>query len=259
MIDDERLDESTDKPDAALDDALFRALDRMTPSAEAEERMLEAIVSACEAPEDEDEDGDEREYEREYEYEDGEPLADPKDRDASNRAFVPATVVLGKNGANTESYRKARRVWNVSVPAAACLVLAVGIGGIVLGVSGTAQQGMQAAAPNEGGAASMSGSESVRSADAVPTPETGSGPAANAAPHLNVTLSDGLQLRIASGEDGLPLAADPALVGDQVEVTSAWTDSQESVGCTVFAYGDGAYPYAVRYDGGESFYVAGIV
>ena len=50
MNDDERLDESTDKPDAALDDALLRAFDRMTPSAEVEERMLEAIASACEAP-----------------------------------------------------------------------------------------------------------------------------------------------------------------------------------------------------------------
>ncbi|WP_428422018.1 hypothetical protein [Paraeggerthella hominis] len=253
MNDDERLDESTDKPDAALDDALFRAFDRMTPSAEVEERMLEAIASACEAPENANED------ESEHEYEDGEPLADLEDCDASNRAFVPATVVLGKNGANTESYRKARRVWNVSVPAAACLVLAVGIGGIVLGVSGTAQQGMQAAAPNKGGATSMSSLEAARGADAVPTPETGSGPAANAAPHLNVTLSDGLRLRIASGEDGLPLAADPALVGGQVEITSAWTDSQESVGCTVFAYGDGAHPYAVRYDGVESFYVASAV
>lgn len=253
MNDDERLDESTDKPDAALDDALFRAFDRMTPSAEVEQRMLEAIASACEAPENANED------ESEHEYEDGEPHSDLEDCDASNRAFVPATVVLGKNGANTESYRKARRVWNVSVPAAACLVLAVGIGGIVLGVSGTAQQGMQAAAPNEGGATSMSSSEAARGAGAVPTPETGSGPAANAAPHLNVTLSDGLRLRISSGEDGLPLAADPALIGDQVEITSAWTDSQESVGCTVFAYGDGVHPYAVRYDGDESFYVASAV
>ncbi|CAK7049202.1 MAG: hypothetical protein PEGG_02073 [Paraeggerthella hongkongensis] len=255
MNDDERLDESADKPDAALDDALFRAFDRMAPSAEVEERMLEAIASACEAPENANEDEDEDEHE----HEDGEPLADLEDCDASNRAFVPATVVLGKKGANTESYRKARRVWNVSVPAAACLVLAVGIGGIVLGVSGTAQQGMQAAAPNEGAATSMSSPEAARGTDAVPTPETGSGPAANAAPHLNVTLSDGLRLRIASGEDGLPLAADPALVGGQVEITSAWTDSQESVGCTVFAYGDGVHPYAVRYDGDESFYVAGIV
>lgn len=253
MNDDERLDESVDKPDAALGDALLRAFDRMTPSAEVEERMLEAIASACEAPENANED------ESEHECEDEEPRSHLEDCDASNRAFVPATVVLGKNGANTESYRKARRVWNVSVPAAACLVLAVGIGGIVLGVSGTDQQGMQAAAPNEGGATSTSSSEAARGAGAVPTPETGSGPAANAAPHLNVTLSDGLRLRIASGEDGLPLAADPALVGGQVEITSAWTDSQESVGCTVFAYGDGVHPYAVRYDGDESFYVAGIV
>lgn len=253
MNDDERLDESTDKPDAALDDALLRAFDRMTPSAEVEERMLKAIASACEAPDNANED------ESEHEHEDGEPLADLEDCDASNRAFVPATVVLGKNGANTESYRKARRVWNVSVPAAACLVLAVGIGGIVLGVSGTNQQGMQAAVPSEGAATSMSSSEAARGADAVPTPETGSGPAANAAPHLNVTLSDGLRLRIASGEDGLPLAADPALVGDQVEITSAWTDSQERVGCTVFAYGDGVHPYAVRYDGDESFYVASAI
>lgn len=251
MNDDERLDESTDKPDAALDDALFRAFDRMTPSAEVEERMLKAIAPTCETPSNENEGEDE--------CEDEEPHSHLEDCDASNRAFVPATVVLGKNGANTESYRKARRVWNVSVPAAACLVLAVGIGGIVLGVSGTDQQGMQAAAPNEGGATSMSSPEAARGADAVPTRETGSGPAANAAPHLNVTLSDGLQLRIASGEDGLPLAADSALVGDQVEITSAWTDSQESVGCTVFAYGDGVHPYAVRYDGDESFYVAGIV
>lgn len=253
MNDDERLDESTDKPDAALDDALFCAFDRMAPSAEVEERMLEVIVSAREAPEDEDE------SEHEHEYVDGEPHSDLEDCDASGRAFVPATVVLGKNGANTESYRKARRVWNVSVPAAACLVLAVGIGGIALGVSGTAQQGMQAAAPNEGGATSMSSAEAARSADAVPTPETGAGPAANAAPRLNVVLSDGLQLRIASGEDGLPLAADPALVGDQIEVASAWTDSQERVGCTVFAYDDGVHPYAVRYDGDESFYVASAV
>lgn len=251
MNDDERLDESTDKPDAALGDALFRAFDRMTPGAKVEERMLEAIASACEAPSNENEGEDE--------CEDEEPHSHLEDCDASNRAFVPATVVLGKNGANTESYRKARRVWNVSVPAAACLVLAVGIGGIALGVSGTAQQGMQAAAPNEGGTTSMSSAEAARSADAVPTPETGAGPAANAAPHLNVVLSDGLQLRIASGEDGLPLAADPALVGDQIEVASAWTDSQERVGCTVFAYGDGVHPYAVRYDGDESFYVASAV
>ncbi|RNL46888.1 DUF1918 domain-containing protein [Paraeggerthella hongkongensis] len=251
MNDDERLEESVDEPDAALGDALFRAFDRMTPSAEVEERMLKAIAPTCETPSNENEGEDE--------CEDEEPHSHLEDCDASNRAFVPATVVLGKNGANTESYRKARRVWNVSVPAAACLVLAVGIGGIALGVSGTAQQGMQAAAPNEGGTTSMSSAEAARSADAVPTPETGAGPAANAAPHLNVVLSDGLQLRIASGEDGLPLAADPALVGDQIEVASAWTDSQERVGCTVFAYGDGAHPYAVRYDGDESFYVASAV
>lgn len=251
MNDDERLEESVDEPDAALGDALFRAFDRMTPSAEVEERMLKAIAPTCETTSNENEGEDE--------CEDEEPHSHLEDCDASNRAFVPATVVLGKNGANTESYRKARRVWNVSVPAAACLVLAVGIGGIALGVSGTAQQGMQAAAPNEGGTTSMSSAEAARSADAVPTPETGAGPAANAAPHLNVVLSDGLQLRIASGEDGLPLAADPVLVGDQIEVASAWTDSQERVGCTVFAYGDGIHPYAVRYDGDESFYVASAV
>ena len=253
MNDDERLDESTDKPDAALDDALFRAFDRMAPSAEVEERMLEVIVSAREAPEDEDE------SEHEHEYVDGEPPFRPGRLRRVRQSIRP------RNGGARQK-RSEHRI----VPQGKARLERVGSCG---GLPG-ACRGNRRNRPGRKrhGSARHAGRraergrrnehverEAARSADAVPTPETGAGPAANAAPHLNVVLSDGLQLRIASGEDGLPLAADPALVGDQIEVASAWTDSQERVGCTVFAYDDGVHPYAVRYDGDESFYVASAV
>ena len=189
---------------------------------------------------------------------DGRPPYGRDEYDMPNRAFVPATVVLGNNGPNTRSYRKARRVWNMAIPTAVCLVLAIGAGALAVGMhtagllggtpTGSAPAPEDGVQPEEEGAPSPAPED--ESPEATADPDT-------AALYPSVHLGDGTVLHVAQGDDGLPLAGDPELVGDEMESALAYNELDESAPCTVYAYSDDAHPFAVLYDGDEAFYPAG--
>lgn len=179
-------------------DALRDVFERMTPSPEAEERMLSNLREAA--------------------------------------AAAPST----RRGAN-------RRVAHIALPIAACLVLLAGVGALVLG-NGTSEQYLQM------GATSAQAPESA----ALAASSTRAGTAAGDTDirYPLVRLSSGELIRVALGEDG-PLAADPAIIGDELESAQAFNEVEsQTVTCMVFSTTDATYPYAVRFDDGSTYLAA---
>ncbi|MBX9033829.1 hypothetical protein HCH03_07725 [Gordonibacter massiliensis] len=232
--------------DAALDDAVASAFDRMGPSEEAEARMLAAVLAAR-----------------------GE-RALPTARETGGLPLKP--IVAACPTQQRKTARTSRFVLQ-AVAAAACLVLVVGVG--AFGLYASSLSGRNASSSLEGavqsvGDSASAGSSAEPSKDAPTSDETpqtdqsvgsassSSGGSADAdARYPLVRLASGQTLRIALDDAGRPLAADPSLVGAEFERAPAFGGAVgDATSCTVFASEDVAHPFAVRYDGDDRYYWA---
>lgn len=234
--------------DAALDDAVASAFDRMGPSEEAEARMLAAVLAAR-----------------------GE-CALPTARETGGLPLKP--IVTACPTQQRKTARTSRFILQ-AVAAAACLVLVVGVG--AFGLYASSLSGRNASSSLEGAVQSVGDSASAGSS-AEPsknaptsdeTPQTdqsvgsdnassSSGGSADAdARYPLVRLASGQTLRIVLDDAGRPLVADPSLVGAEFERAPAFGGAVgDATSCTVFASEDVAHPFAVRYDGDDRYYWA---
>lgn len=228
-------------------DTIRDAFDRMTPSPEAEKRMLGSLLETARVS----------------------PPASPKQAACAPEADSPK----GKHAGTAFSPRAP--LWR-RIRIAACLVLAMAGG--VFGykamtihneaLSTSAQTAsFTAASPDnpveeDEGLSSGGSGGSVESAESSTSPEDSSGSAlrdcsATALSHPFVRLSSGTQLRIALGEDGLPLLADESALAADPE--AAWASDEtgkSTLSCYVRTLPDGDYPYAVSYAEDSEFYLA---
>lgn len=218
-----------DDCDGSLDKAVAEAYDRMGPSPEAEDRML-AALQQC--------------------------------RSSASGSGGARSPSFGRAGNRTRG-----RAWRAAAPIAACLVLLAGAGALGTGAlpmnaasSSSQTEGLDAATmpngsdrateerPGAGNGADAAGDEGAKSTDA------GASDGDARCPFID--LADGASLRIAIGEDAAPLAADPALVGAEIERTRAYDgERRHSAPCTVSAY-EGERPYAVSFDDGATWLLA---
>lgn len=216
-----------------IDRDVREAYERMTPTPEAEAHMLAALLA---------ENGRAASH-----------AAEPKD----GRAAVAEPKRKPKHAAEALRRRSARAFL---LPLAACLVILAGIGAAALSYLD---------ALNGNLAASMSGTdepvgamlledELSEEAPEGATPSAESAEPGDAAKNLPVIRTEtGVLLRIAADESGNPIVGAEALVGTEFDRAQATGEGGvSSMACTVFAYGDERYPYAVRYDGGSVFYLA---
>ncbi|MEG2024465.1 MAG: hypothetical protein RRZ85_02835, partial [Gordonibacter sp.] len=242
----------------SFEEALAHAFDDMGPSDEAERRMLAALTAA--------------EAER---HRNG-----PTARTATNGKRHEADAIARSAAARKIASRRRHQIWKFAVPIAACLVLLAGVGAWALGGGGNSGAGNLAA--SSGGSASLESDGSsldivvpAPGSNAESAPGGESGNYQEDAPHdaadsssepagipsnadLVIELSTGQRLRYALDENGALRHADPALVGEALEstfVVDGLGGTSPSTPCTVHAYPDAAYPYAVRTEGSAAYYL----
>ena len=248
-----------------LDAAIARAFDRMGPSVAAEERMLAALLATC----------------GEHTAATGPKGRDPVAQTGTGRStrrqrakkmLLPAAaclVLLAGVGAFAYHGLVAAQL-NGSLQGAAGSGTASSSGGLAsisdsaasedLGsASDGATDGAPEASRDDGsaGAPPSGGSAEAPSSDGSVNESSSGGSTGAGARCPLVTLASGQVLRIATDEAGQPLAADPALVGAEIEqATASDGTGGHDVACTVFASASDAHPYAVRYPGDAACYWA---
>lgn len=179
-------------------DALRDAFKRMTPSPEAEARMLANLREAATA-------------------------------------------------ASSTRRRANRHVARIALPVAACLVLLTGVGALVLG-NGVNEQYLQM------GATSAQVPESA--APEAFSARTGAVKDDTDIRYPLVRLSSGELIRI-TPDEGDPLAADPAVIRNELESAQAFNETEDQTApCTIFSTTDATYPYAVRFDDDSTYLAA---
>lgn len=247
--------------EAAFDEAIAGAFARMGPSEEAEDRMLATLLATC----------------NERSERAGELARVAND----NTPRKPVSTI------DSKGRRRKRRIWKVLLPAAACLVLLVGVGAFAYygSLSNSLSSSTGGSMQNLSSAGTTSSSESAKdlSASSEPSDEApqaiqdvlsenagssaGGDAGSNASSDANagadanadadarypfVQLASGRALRIAIDGAGIPLIADPSLVGAELEQATASNGTPgDAVACTVFASASTEHPYAVRYAGEE--------
>lgn len=168
------------------------------------------------------------------------PSPEAEARMLANLREAAATTSSTRHEAN-------RYVARIALPVVACLVLLTGVGALVLG-NGVNEQYLQM------GATSAQVPESA-------APEAFSARAGTAEDDTDiryplVRLSNGEFIRITLDEDG-PLAANPAVIRNELESAQAFNETEDQTApCTIFSTTDATYPYAVRFDDGNTYLAA---
>lgn len=251
----------------SFEEALAHAFDSMGPSEDAERRMLVALTAA------------EAKHRR----------TEPTARKTTKSKRHEADAITRPAAAQKTTPRRRPQIWKLAVPIAACLALLAGVGAWALGVSGNfmasslsvssgamqnpgnALSSENAQPPAVGtdaenargqGGSAGSGTDSSESTNGSSGGSSGgsggsSGDASQG--NLYIELSTGQRLRYALDDTGAARRANPALVGEAVESTFIYDevgDTSSHTPCTVYAYADSNYPYAVRTEGNDFYYLA---
>lgn len=246
--------------EAAFDEAIAAAFARMGPSEETEDRMLAALLATCD---------------------EGSEHTEKRAQVANDNTPRKSVLTIDPKGR-----RRKRRIGKALLPAAACLVLLVGVGAFAyygslsnslsstdssmhdLSSAGTTSSAESTKDPSTNSEPSdeapqviqdvlseNAGSSASGDAGSNASSDASAGADANAdadARYPFVRLASGRTLRIAIDDAGIPLIANPSLVGTELEQATASNGTPgDTVTCTVFASTSTEHPYAVRYAGEE--------
>lgn len=247
--------------DAPLNARVREAYERMTPSVQAEERMLAALIAAQEMQaEKSEEDAQNAANHQQARFADTQANAGYKTNGAAAHRRVHAQV----RPARTKAQRAA-------IALAACLAAAfIGIGVLVtmgqpssmLGASAGSSQSAASSAENENLGAALGGSaneeaiapDSSDSASSSTNAESGEPNSTFLSsdqdvryPHI--ALDSGIELEIAHDEYGVAIAAAQSDIASKPQTATASNDLGETAECHVYESTDESpYPYVVSFD-----------
>ena len=254
--------------DAPLNARVREAYERMTPSVQAEERMLAALIAAQEMQaEKSEEDAQNAANHQQARFADTQANAGYKTNGAAAHRRVHAQV----RPARTKAQRAA-------IALAACLAAAfIGIGALVtmsqpssmLGASAGSSQSAASSAENENLGAALDGSaneeasapDSSDSASSSTNAESGE---PNSSPlssdqdvrYPHIALDSGIELEIAHDEYGVAIAAAQSDIASKPQTATASNDLGETAECRAYESTDESpYPYVVSFDdSGQLFF-----
>lgn len=254
--------------DAPLNARVREAYERMTPSVQAEERMLAALIAAQEMQaEKSEEDARSAANHRQARFADAQVNAGRETNGAAAHRRVHAQV----RPARTKAQRAA-------IALAACLAAAfIGIGALVtmgqpssmLGASAGSSQSAASSAENENLGAALGGSANEEasapdSSDSASSSTNNESGEPNSSPlssdqdvrYPHIALDSGIELEIAHDEYGVAIAAAQSDIASKPQTATASNDLGETAECHVYESTDESpYPYVVSFDdSGQLFF-----
>ncbi|HJF65627.1 MAG TPA: hypothetical protein K8U77_05880 [Slackia equolifaciens] len=254
--------------DAPLNARVREAYERMTPSVQAEERMLAALIAAQEMQ------------------------AEKSEEDAQNAAnhqqarFADAQVNAGRETNGAAAHRRVHaqvrpartKAQRAAIALAACLAAAfIGIGALVtmsqpssmLGASAGSSQSAASSAENENLGAALDGSANEEasapdSSDSASSSTNNESGEPNSSPlssdqdvrYPHIALDSGIELEIAHDEYGVAIAAAQSDIASKPQTATVSNDLGETAECHVYESTDESpYPYVVSFDdSGQLFF-----
>lgn len=262
------MDHDRASSDALLNARVREAYERMTPSVQAEERMLAALIAAQEAQiEKSEEDAQNAVNHRQARF-----------ADAQANAGCETNGAAAHRGAHTRVRPARTKVRRAAIALAACLAAAfIGIGALVtmsqpssmLGASAGSSQSAASSAENENLEAALDGSaneeasapDSSDSASSSTNDESGEPNSSLLSSDQNVryphiALDSGIELEIAHDEYGIAIAAVQSDIASKPQTATASNDLGETVECRAYESTDESpYPYVVSFDdSGQLFF-----
>ena len=254
--------------DAPLNARVREAYERMTPSVQAEERMLVALIAA-------------QEMQAEKSEEDAQNAANHQQArfaDTQANAGYKTNRAAAHRGVHAQVRPTRTKVRRAAIALAACLAAAfIGIGALVtmsqpsnmLGASAGSSESTASSAENENLGAALDGSaneeasapDSSDSASSSTSAESGE---PNSSPlsfyqdvrYSHIALDSGIELEIACDEYGVAIAAAQSDIAGKPQTATASNDRGETAECRVYESTDESpYPYVVSFDdSGQLFF-----
>lgn len=255
--------------DALLNARVREAYERMTPSAQAEERMLAALITAQEMQaEKSEEDTRSATNHRQARFADAQVNAGRETNGAAAHRGIHAQVRPART--------KARRA---AIALAACLAAAfIGISALVtmsqpsgmLGASAGSSQSAASSAENENLGAALDGSANEEasapdSSDSASSSTNNESGEPNSSPlssdqdvrYPHIALDSGIELEIAHDEYGVAIAAAQSDIASKPQTATASNDLGETAECHVYESTDESpYPYVVSFDDSSQLFFA---